>query len=121
MVVAVVRAGLTTKEGKAMNLPWVVLWTGVEANIGTFLVSFFVSIVRGGLIMLTAVTAVIVACVGSFRMLYVQHREKQKPERDTYRMTSMRGGRMGGTAEREGFEGLGSEEQIVTVAERDKG
>jgi hypothetical protein len=36
MVIALVRAGLTTAQGKAMNLPWVIVWTGVEANIGTF-------------------------------------------------------------------------------------
>lgn len=35
ILVAVIRTGLTTEEGKAMNLPWVVVWTGVEANIGT--------------------------------------------------------------------------------------
>ena len=34
ITVAIVRVGLTTISGKAMNLPWVVVWTGVEANIG---------------------------------------------------------------------------------------
>jgi hypothetical protein len=34
IAVAIARLGLTVKKGKAMNLPWVVVWTGVEANIG---------------------------------------------------------------------------------------
>jgi hypothetical protein len=35
IVIAIIRVTLTTTRGKAMNLPWVIVWTGVEANIGT--------------------------------------------------------------------------------------
>jgi H+/gluconate symporter-like permease len=140
MVVAIVRAALTTAKGKPMNLPWVFVWTLVEANTGMSIVlpiptqPFTLKVARRPMFMLglelTIIVAIIVACVGSFRTLYVQHREKQKPEKSSYKMTSARNGRSGTTLPTVGttvggFETLGSEEALdrqepSSTVERDK-
>lgn len=64
IITAIVRATVTTTGvSKQMDVAWVLVWTSVEANI-----------------------AIIVACVGSFRMLFVQHRKESRPSRDSFQM-----------------------------------
>jgi len=49
---SIVRAAVTTVNvTKQMDSPWVLVWSSAEANI-----------------------AIVVACIGSFRMLFIQHR-----------------------------------------------
>ncbi|KAF2646944.1 hypothetical protein P280DRAFT_513085 [Massarina eburnea CBS 473.64] len=64
IVVAIVRATLATAGvTRQMDVPWVMVWTSLEANI-----------------------AIIVACVGSFRMLFVKHRKESRPSRESFTM-----------------------------------
>ena len=53
---AIVRATLSTVGvTKQMDTPWVLVWSSAEANI-----------------------AIVVACIGSFRMLFVQNRREER-------------------------------------------
>ena len=67
--------------------------------------------------------AIIVACVGSFRMLYVQHREKQRSERNTYQMSRRavipRANVTLGSRGEGRFDHLGSEEALERRIDKD--